>query len=115
MRRGERRRGQRGRRGGRKGRRKRGEEKEEVGEDEVEGETYYEVKVTFREEGGGTDFEDEFLYWIHKENFTVDYLAYRLVKLVSIESPNLFSLICVPGLGNISRAKHGPRFNKHDT
>lgn len=51
--------------------------KELLGEDEVEGETYYEVKVTFREEGGGTDFEDEFLYWIHKENFTVDYLAYR--------------------------------------
>lgn len=51
--------------------------KELLGEDEVEGETYYEVKVSFREEGGGTDFEDEFLYWIHKENFTVDYLAYR--------------------------------------
>lgn len=51
--------------------------KELLGEGEVEGETYYEVKVTFREEGGGTDFEDEFLYWIHKENFTVDYLAYR--------------------------------------
>ncbi len=51
--------------------------KELVGEDEIAGEPYYEVKVTFREEGGGTDFEDEFLYWVHKENFTVDYLAYR--------------------------------------
>ena len=51
--------------------------KELLGEDEVEGDTYYQVKVTFRKEGGGTDFEDEFLYWIHKENFTVDYLAYR--------------------------------------
>ncbi len=51
--------------------------KELLGEDEVEGETYYEVKVTFREEGGGTDHHDEFLYWIHKENYTVDYLAYK--------------------------------------
>lgn len=51
--------------------------KELVGEDEIDGKPYYEVKVTFKEEGGGTDFEDEFLYWIHKENFTVDYLAYR--------------------------------------
>ncbi|MCM4158502.1 deoxyribose-phosphate aldolase [Antarcticibacterium flavum] len=51
--------------------------KELLGEDEVEGETYYEVKVTFREEGGGTDHHDEFVYWIHKENYTVGYLAYR--------------------------------------
>lgn len=48
-----------------------------VGENEVEGEEYFEVKVTFRKEGGGTDHEDEFMYWIHKEDFTVDYLAYR--------------------------------------
>lgn len=51
--------------------------KELLGEDEVDCENYYEVKVTFREEGGGTDHHDEFLYWIHKENFTVDYLAYK--------------------------------------
>ncbi|MDT0691624.1 DUF6503 family protein [Salegentibacter sp. F188] len=47
------------------------------GEDEVEGEPYYEVEVSFRKEGGGTDHHDKFVYWIHKENFTVDYLAYR--------------------------------------
>ena len=51
--------------------------KELVGEDEVEGEPYYEVKVTFRKEGGGTDHHDEFMYWVHKEDFTVGYLAYR--------------------------------------
>lgn len=47
------------------------------GEDEVEGEAYYEVEVSFRKEGGGTDHHDKFVYWIHKENFTVDYLAYQ--------------------------------------
>lgn len=48
-----------------------------LGESVLKGEKYYKVKVTFTEEGGGTDFDDEFLYWIHKENFTVDYLAYK--------------------------------------
>jgi hypothetical protein len=48
-----------------------------IGESIVNGMTYYKIKVTFDQEGGGTDFEDEFMYWIHKENFTVDYLAYK--------------------------------------
>ncbi|MBP2833887.1 deoxyribose-phosphate aldolase [Aquimarina sp. U1-2] len=51
--------------------------KELIGESVIKGVSYYEIKVTFDQEGGGTDFEDEFLYWIHKENFTVDYLAYK--------------------------------------
>ncbi|WP_074409353.1 MULTISPECIES: DUF6503 family protein [Aquimarina] len=48
-----------------------------VGESVINGVLYYKIKVTFDQEGGGTDFEDEFMYWIHKENFTVDYLAYK--------------------------------------
>jgi len=51
-------------------------QKELVGEAIVKGESYYEVGVKFREEGGGKDFEDEFVFWIHKEDYTVDYLAY---------------------------------------
>lgn len=51
--------------------------KELLGVDQVEGEPYYEIRVTFEQEGGGADHEDEYLYWIHKDNFTVDYLAYR--------------------------------------
>jgi hypothetical protein len=54
--------------------------KEYIGETEIEGQVYYEVKVTFKQEGGGEDFEDEFFYWIHKENFTVDYFAYSFVE-----------------------------------
>lgn len=50
--------------------------KELIGEAVINGKPYYEVEVTFVEEGGGTDFDDRFLYWIHKENFTVDFLAY---------------------------------------
>ncbi|GAA4278502.1 hypothetical protein GCM10022259_32270 [Aquimarina mytili] len=48
-----------------------------VGKSIIKGIEYYKIKISFNEEGGGTDFEDEFLYWIHKENFTVDYLAYK--------------------------------------
>lgn len=41
---------------------------------------YYKIKVTFEEEGGGEDFEDEFIYWIHTESFKVDYLAYSYAE-----------------------------------
>lgn len=51
--------------------------KELVGEAEIDDKKYYEVKVTFAKEGGGTDHEDEYMYWIAKEGFTVDYLAYK--------------------------------------
>ncbi len=50
--------------------------KELLGEDSINGEPYYEIAVHFDQEGGGTDYEDKFFYWIHKEHFTVDYLAY---------------------------------------
>lgn len=42
----------------------------------VNGEPYYKVEITFDSNGGGEDFEDSFIYWIHKDSFTVDYLAY---------------------------------------
>lgn len=37
---------------------------------------FHKVLVSFRQEGGGKDFEDEFIYWIDAENFTVAYFAY---------------------------------------
>ncbi|MBT8296218.1 MAG: deoxyribose-phosphate aldolase, partial [Gramella sp.] len=51
--------------------------KELIGKDTIAGREYYEVKVTFSENGGGTDHEDEYLYWIDIKNFEVDYLAYN--------------------------------------
>ena len=47
-----------------------------LGEGQIKGNNYLKIEVTFSEKGGGTDFDDRFVYWIHKENFTVDYLAY---------------------------------------
>jgi len=46
------------------------------GETTLEGKDYYVIKVTFSEEGGGEDFDDEFLYWINKDTHRIDYLAY---------------------------------------
>ena len=43
----------------------------------VKGKLYYKVKVGFEEEGGGTDHEDEYMYWVNRDNFNVDYLAYN--------------------------------------
>ncbi|WP_353778441.1 DUF6503 family protein [Winogradskyella sp. 3972H.M.0a.05] len=37
---------------------------------------YHKIKVTFNEDGGGEDFDDVFTYWINKDTFKVDYLAY---------------------------------------
>ncbi|GEO07300.1 MULTISPECIES: DUF6503 family protein [Adhaeribacter] len=40
---------------------------------------YHKIKVTFKQEGGGTDFQDEFLYFINQKSFTMDYFAYTYV------------------------------------
>ncbi len=48
-----------------------------VGEAEIEEKKYYEIEVTFSEEGGGTDHEDIYMYWIAQDDFTADYFAYK--------------------------------------
>ncbi|SRX55448.1 DUF6503 family protein [Aequorivita sp. CIP111184] len=52
-------------------------QKELVGEAEIDGKKYYKIKVTFTKEGGGTDHEDLYMYWIHESDFTADYFAYK--------------------------------------
>lgn len=53
--------------------------KEMAGDAVIDGEPYYQLKITFQQEGGGADHHDEFMYWIHKSNYTVDYLAYKFL------------------------------------
>lgn len=44
---------------------------------EINNEPYYKVEITYGERGGGKEnFESAYVYWIHKEKFTMDYLAY---------------------------------------
>lgn len=47
-----------------------------LGEAVIDQKEYYKVKVTFQQDGGGEDFEDEFIYWIDKDDFTIGYMAY---------------------------------------
>ncbi|MDF9800013.1 hypothetical protein OKW21_005276 [Catalinimonas alkaloidigena] len=47
-----------------------------LGETTIKGEPYDEIQVTFDQEGGGTDHEDVYIYWIHQQDKTMDYLAY---------------------------------------
>ena len=42
----------------------------------IRGKEYYKVHIYFEEEGGGKDFDDDFIYWINKETFVIDYFAY---------------------------------------
>ncbi len=50
---------------------------EYIGTSEIKGEIYDKVKVTFSENQGGKDFEDQFIYWFHQKTKTMDYLAYN--------------------------------------
>jgi hypothetical protein len=47
-----------------------------TGEEEIDGNHYYKVHVTFSQDGGGEDYEDVFVYWINKQNFTMGYFGY---------------------------------------
>ena len=49
----------------------------DLGEDQIAGEPYHRIEVTFREEGGGDDWDDRFVHWIHRDDHTLDYFAYR--------------------------------------
>jgi hypothetical protein len=50
--------------------------KKYLGETELEEKPLHLVQISFQEEGGGEDFEDVFLYWIHRETYTIEYMAY---------------------------------------
>lgn len=43
----------------------------------INGLNYEVIKVTFDQEGGGTDFDDQYYYWINSETNLIDYLAYN--------------------------------------
>ncbi len=47
-----------------------------LAEEKIKEKTYYKIKVTFNQDGGGEDYEDVFVYWFNKQSFKADYLAY---------------------------------------
>lgn len=53
---------------------------QDLGECSIRGKSYHKVEVTFAAEGGGEDFEDVFVYWFDKEDYSMDYLAYSFAE-----------------------------------
>lgn len=47
------------------------------GNTSIRGEKYEVLEVTFEQEGGGQDHNDEFHYWVNTETNVIDYLAYN--------------------------------------
>ncbi|TKD65863.1 DUF6503 family protein [Flavobacterium sp. ASW18X] len=50
--------------------------KQFLGTETINGKQYYKIQIDFDQTNGGDDFEDVYHYWIGKEDFKVDYLAY---------------------------------------
>lgn len=49
---------------------------EYLGKEQIGTTDYYKIRVSFSEEGGGQDFDDEYLYWFDTVDYSMDYLAY---------------------------------------
>lgn len=47
-----------------------------AGADTIRGVPYYRVAVTFRQQGGGSDWQDRFVYWFRQDDHAMDYFAY---------------------------------------
>jgi len=47
-----------------------------LGESTIKGKNYYKIQVTFAQDGGGDDHDDVYMYWIGKDDYNLDYLAY---------------------------------------
>jgi hypothetical protein len=48
-----------------------------IEETTIKDKQYDVVGVTFGQDGGGRDFDDEFHYWINKQTHKIDYIAYN--------------------------------------
>lgn len=59
------------------------------------GKRFHQVAVSFKEEGGGEDHQDEFFYWFDASNFRLSYLAYAYqtngggIRFRSVENEHL--------------------------
>jgi hypothetical protein len=49
----------------------------DLGDAELDGEPYRKIEVTFEPDGGGRDWEDQFVYWFHRDTHMLDFMAYR--------------------------------------
>ena len=47
-----------------------------LGQVEIKEKKYHKIQITFDKQGGGSDYQDVFIYWFNTETNKVDYLAY---------------------------------------
>ena len=46
---------------------------------DVNGRTYHQVHVAFQQEGGGVDYEDNYLFWFDTDDYSMDFFAYDYI------------------------------------
>ncbi len=86
-----------------------------LGEAQVEDEPYHKVRVTFRQEGGGKDYEDTFAYWFHRDRHTLDYLAYNyLTDGGGARFREAFNIREVGGIRFADYINYKPRTDRRD-
>lgn len=91
--------------------------KKYLGEVSIKGQPYHQIQVTFKQEGGGEDHSDVYMYWTHKEKNTMDYFAYSYeVNEGGIRFREAFNPRVVKGITfldyNNYKVKTGTPFNK---
>lgn len=50
--------------------------KKYLGEVRIKAKDYHKIEVTFRQEGGGRDYQDRYIYWVNTETYEMEYFAY---------------------------------------
>lgn len=85
-----------------------------LGTSKLKGEDYHKVEVTFNEDGGGEDFEDIFIYWINKETFKVDYLAYSFYEEsgLGLRFREAYNERYIKGIRFVDYNNYKPKINK---
>jgi len=69
------------------------------GKMKIKGANYDMIEVRFTEEGGGTDHDDIYYYWVNEQTKTIDYLAYSFhVNGGGVRFRNAFNPVTVDGI-----------------
>lgn len=78
--------------------------------DSIKGKAYYKIAVDFDQKGGGTDYEDKYLYWFNTENYELDYLAYSFtVNGGCIRFGEAFNTRTVEGIRFVDYKNYKPK------
>jgi len=86
-----------------------------LGQTRLKGEPYHKIRVAFRQEGGGKDYEDTFVYWFHRDRHTLDYLAYNyLTDGGGARFREAFNIREVGGIRFADYINYKPRTDRRD-